>query len=200
MTGLIYKPAKLLLPPFGMGLANAIQFYDSKILFGDSEGNNTDKIAFHEDCCCGEDCTTDASCFEGADCTTNDILLTLPAEFVNDQCDECEELGGEYVLEWTDGCTWAYTEGSDCLCGGLQVSNWMLVFWLECTESNRCDANAYLYLASGLGKHRWNWSRGNYDAGGSAWTMDYSVFESEHNCDACDETEYPATITAELIP
>ena len=89
----------------------SIQFYNNKILFGDSDGTNTDKIAFDADCCCQETCPCPLCENSTAPCS---MTVTLPS-FSDGTCGDCDELAGDYVLEWdlTPGypeypCRWKY--------------------------------------------------------------------------------------------
>lgn len=94
-------------------MTNAIQFYDNKILFGDSEGNNTDKIAFHEDCCCpGIQCTH---------CTTSrgpEEFQIVLAGFtgIDGGCGDCASIDGTYIVQYSDTCIWEYTLPSPICC------------------------------------------------------------------------------------
>jgi hypothetical protein len=89
----------------------SIQFYNSKILFGDSVGANTDKIAFHEDCCCEENpcvkCATHPS----------SAYQAVIAGVDNQDCNECSIFNDTFALtEWYEEwpCIWQYTTEGVC--------------------------------------------------------------------------------------
>lgn len=93
-------------------MVNEIQFYDSSILFGNSAGANTDKIAFHEDCCCGDiECALCSS-------TPPDQFQVDIAGVVDNACPDCEFFNDTWILTNTirggscsavgEGCFWWY--------------------------------------------------------------------------------------------
>jgi len=109
------KRSKLWLPHLWLPFASEIQFYDDKILFGDSEGNNTDKVAFHARCCC--DCLQPcACCLRGA---TEEIRLTISG-IGEDGCGSCGSLNAVFILAWFNevgnNCVWKYILPAE-ICG-----------------------------------------------------------------------------------
>jgi len=98
-------------------MANAIQFYDDKILFGDSEGNNTDKIAFDPNCCCLLGCY-------GCSGDTPLFLSVRIADVGNlPKCVEadCATLNDTWIKRRTapNYCTWDYGPIEICGVNGI---------------------------------------------------------------------------------
>ena len=74
-------------------MANEVRFKDSKVLF------DTNKVAMHADCCCGDL----ADCF--ANCTQPDCTITVANPVPEEVCNGT--INGTYVTEGCDtgGCT-----------------------------------------------------------------------------------------------
>lgn len=61
--------------------------------------------------CCGSDCDVMPKyltlAFSGIEnCGTNDV-----SSICGGCCDDCEDINGNFTLEWADGCSWRYSSG-----------------------------------------------------------------------------------------
>ncbi len=119
-------------------MANAIQFYDGKILFGDSAGENTDKIAFHEDCCCVFGDLVCQHCKGSGNNAPDDYEVVIAGLTDAAGCDDgidfnCSPtMNGTFSLTFLDAgvnyCTWWYNPWHSP-CGNCD-NQWTLA-WLR---------------------------------------------------------------------
>ncbi len=184
--------------PLAAKAVNQIQFMDGHILFGDSSGNNTDKIAFHEDCCCGD-------CDYCSGETPSEFLVTIPA-LSNLACSECASLAGDYtvtrVADVLPCCEWSYVfDDGPCCTGELvfHVCYLPTTFFVQVIFRSR-DASNPLFM------HIWYKSYGSTPLNCSAFTNESIPFltqqASNDRCDGslvarkCDAIGTAATVTA----
>lgn len=113
----------------------AIQFYNGKVLFGDSAGLNTDKVAMDPACCCSTE-----ACWQLRPCddvtvptnTCNGCSTAIPPDLPDTMYVKLEGLTGDmsgynnvYPVTFVTGCTWEGSPG-----GGASLTlSWGFVKW-----------------------------------------------------------------------
>ena len=181
-------------------MSYAIQFYENKILFGDKNGLNTDKIAFSPDCCCEE--TID--CFHCTDNTGPRCFQIDIAGIINDTCpdNKCTEFNGQFIIDLRDvttvHCDWHY-EISTTRCNW--GTEWSLVLDLQYhpTEPNPYQLFVYwcgpgvdeAYVIACFYKE--------YETKPSCMTWNQEDVPYSHNSDKfnwCDPTSATCKVTA----
>jgi hypothetical protein len=119
-----------------------VQFYDGVVLFGDSDGNNTDKVAMHEDCCCiGEPCEH----------CSGDAPLQLQVDFTNvadNNCLTCDTYYAQsFILDQTGAnpCIWEFIEEDWCAgCGsGEETSTHITAEYIKVGSDYRLRVYVY---------------------------------------------------------
>jgi len=120
-----------------------IQFKDGQILFGNNDGTaDTDKIAMHEDCCCGEGGGPSSDCSDCAtNCNDNETIscsITYTRDGGGSCADGCSEddFAESLSLSWVDDCKWSGTFSGP---GSGDCEEW--------TVSIRCVSNEWRVLA-----------------------------------------------------
>lgn len=56
--------------------------------------------------CCCEDEGTEADCVRCDDNTPDPITVTISGVSNTEDCSECEDMNGSFVLDWVSGCKW----------------------------------------------------------------------------------------------
>lgn len=89
-----------------------VQFHNSIVLFGDSAGDNTDKIAMHEDCCCTEACNL---CLNNIAPTRFQAAI---AGVLNGTCGDCDTYNDTFIVDFVSSipnqCDWRYNFAEVC--------------------------------------------------------------------------------------
>ena len=109
-----------------------IQLLDDAILL------DSGAIANHEDCCCGVDC---GRC-SFVDKPESWVVDLGAGGWVDDDCDYCDQIAGQFTLDYLSDCKWQYLAESVC----TFVFNYDLAIDLRYEETGGSDWRWWLQV------------------------------------------------------
>jgi hypothetical protein len=144
----------------------------AKVLFTD------DKVCFNPDCCC-EPSYTGCESYNDLLCDTASWTIDLGAGGWSDvKCSYCDQIAGEYVLEYTgSGCKWDYEELDVCEVAGYEGVKFSIVMIWDGDTVGELSLRDRLFVEVWLQEWPYNyidpfWSRANYISEVSSGTCD----------------------------
>ena len=155
-----------------------VHLYDGKVL------NENGVVALCDgDCCVCAIAYSD--CIDVDDHTAVDIEVTIP-NLVDDHCDECDQVGGTYVLAWNETRgAWAYQRGSTCNCDYTLYNpvDFIIRFALYC---NGDDCAAVLYVSfqaryENIPHQTFKWWDTDAGFNQTSWTLSF-VHTASYGC------------------